>query len=434
MEVRSWLEFFNGRSDEKDTEALTSPGSITFALCGGGALASAGVALTICSGFLALSPWARVLIVRLFLAIAILLWISVASSMDHYTKWRIARTFSVAALASGPIAAMVLQVGDGDPRFAFWLTLVIWICLSAAGIHRYAEPGLHGLLLVALAVWSTSGAIIGLGSTQLLPFARQAMVDLYAIHAFLDIRTLSGAVTVMAAGSLAVVRVFSRALPVPPSLGKFQLSLNPKSSQSEAIMAFLEAIYALTNGVLAVIRELLDVLYKAVVVIIRTFLRIGAELATILRELWQNRGAVAWLVTVAVSFCLLLFVFALAKNSGPHVVSYLISSGWWSQIRGLGSLVWRFALVLFCVLGLVWFVTGKHHISISSTVYSMTAMLGIVLMAAVIMYVLSRIAFLAIAGFVWPGPYTVGFLIVVGSGLAVSRRLGGGSSEGETNN
>ncbi len=79
--------------------------------------------------------------------------------------------------------------------------------------------------------------------------------------------------------------------------------------------------------------------------------------------------------------------------------------------------------MLFCVLGLAWLGNGDRQGSITSRVYGMTALLGVMLLSGAVMYVLSRLQFLGIAGFGVPGPFTVSLLVVVAAGLGISHRM-----------
>jgi hypothetical protein len=408
-----------GTKASSTSSALGSLGSIVFTLRFAyyvlGVLASAVMAVYVCSYTIGLAPASARAGLEIFLVALLIVWLSLALAINDDSINNLPLFVVAVSLITLPTALLFLRFNSASHPLFFWLTLAAWVLFGILFfILGEANSGTFSLEFFIATVgvaWAISGTIISLGTLSFLPYASPALRGLGSARLLLDLRYSLGLIFLASILIATMIRAFRTQPPTLPTLAAWKIA-EPTAEGiiASAVLPFI----GLINVLLLVGCLITDYLLKAVLLVVFYFVEIGSNIVEILRRVFRENPVIVTSAKVIGAFILSVVALLSARASVFYIIPYLQSSNWWSELAELWIVVLSFAIILLCIGG----ITRTFIASADCAVVALATLLSVVFVAGLLLYGLARVDFLGIMGFDFPGPFSVAMVALIAAGIA----------------
>lgn len=258
-------------------------------------------------------------------------------------------------IASAPFARVVWLTQHA--RSASWsLAAAAVVALVLVSVHLTEKAT---TLEFVAAYWAIVTSLLQMGQTDLLPFARDAVRAMRALHNALDLRIVTTAIFVGILFTRSIMEAVERGRPDIDDLPLLHVP-PPDPDWNPLLIAVAAPFLYIADAIFRAVQIVANVLWKIVATIAVFFYRIGEELiTTVIANLLTERLVVAvarTMGTVLLTFVTLMTLFGAA----PLVPKYIGNSQWLHQVLPLLGVLALLFFAAVTITSISW-ASGDHR-------------------------------------------------------------------------
>lgn len=387
------------------------------------ALYLAAIILTANAGFLVgsdaygLTTRSSVVVLQLFLWMAGCAYL--ATLEDRLSKYPDAEDVlamtGVMLIASAPFARVVwVTQHDQNPSWSLAAIVVVGLFLVSMHLTDKATP-----LEFVAAYWAVVTSLLQMGQTDFLPYAREAVRAMRALHDALDLRIVTTAIFVGILFTRAILEAVERGRPDIDDLPLLHVP-PPDPDWHPLLTAVAAPFLYIADAIFRALQVVANLLWKLVATVAVFFYRIGEELiTTVIANLLTERLVVAvarTMGTVLLTFVSLMILFGAA----PLVPKYIGNTQWLHQVLPLLGILALLFFAAMTITSISW-ATGEHKTRElwMMTPFVVSNFVAVVFVAGLVLFILARVDRFQLAAFRGFGVFSALLIAVMAMAIPV---------------
>jgi hypothetical protein len=348
-----------------------------------------------------LFPSAIVLFACIFVALSLRKW---------RTPWGVLGLTLLLIGASLPSVIAVIGPVLNIAPWSVFGALVFWVGVAIFVVYDAAQTKWSQFLLSVAAAWTAAALVCEIGLLPTRPFAAQVLHDWRTLNLLLDVRLGLGGLFVALTVATAVIRSLSTKMPARPEIPTRHM----EPVQHRILGPILAPLISVANGVAHIAIWLINTFIAVVIVLGFYLVMTGVRFGELVLEMInKGDGILAMLralLALAATFAIVLLSFELA----PDLRSYLLADTW--QPSQVLLVVTTITVIMLCSTVLV-VVVDTICVNTRRLLFSISLLVILLVLCAVPLYVLARLAPDTVEGFHIVGPLETIALLVMSAGL-----------------